>query len=328
VEDWRVSLVVPVRDEECSVDALIDSIEAQTLRPDEVLIVDGGSRDRTCERVRCRAERASLSIRLVEGHGPLLPGAGRNLGVEQARQGWIAFTDAGIQLDPRWLERLVERARRERDLEVVYGDYVPATPTRHAVAAAIAYVPAPEPTPDGACRPPAVVSMLIRRATFLSAGGFPGQLRSAEDLLFLRRLAARGVRSARQPEARVTWQTAPDLASTFRRFRTYAGSNLQAGLGREWQRPVLTRYAAISALSVAVGPLAPAAFAMLAGGMLGARGAAAMWRKRRVYPSSGWERLRRFGGVTLLLATIDAAMMIGSCQWLWQHGFRRAPASP
>ncbi|HEV2765010.1 MAG TPA: glycosyltransferase, partial [Pyrinomonadaceae bacterium] len=48
----RVSLVVPVRDEAETIDELLSSIAAQTRPPDEVLIVDGGSRDDTVARVR------------------------------------------------------------------------------------------------------------------------------------------------------------------------------------------------------------------------------------------------------------------------------------
>ena len=45
--DRRVSLVVPVRNEEGSLAALVESIRRQTRAPDEVVLVDGGSTDRT-----------------------------------------------------------------------------------------------------------------------------------------------------------------------------------------------------------------------------------------------------------------------------------------
>ena len=42
-----VSIVVPVRDEERTIQALIDSISEQTVLPGEAIFVDGGSRDDT-----------------------------------------------------------------------------------------------------------------------------------------------------------------------------------------------------------------------------------------------------------------------------------------
>jgi glycosyltransferase involved in cell wall biosynthesis len=39
--------VVPVRNEEGSLAALVESIRGQTRAPDEIVLVDGGSTDRT-----------------------------------------------------------------------------------------------------------------------------------------------------------------------------------------------------------------------------------------------------------------------------------------
>src|SRR3989442_230323 len=52
MEEMNVSLVVPVKNEEASIRALLDSVLGQTIVPAEVLIVDGGSSDRTVEIVR------------------------------------------------------------------------------------------------------------------------------------------------------------------------------------------------------------------------------------------------------------------------------------
>ena len=48
----RISLIVPVRDEEGSLARLVSSIRAQTRQPDEIILVDGGSTDRTVELAR------------------------------------------------------------------------------------------------------------------------------------------------------------------------------------------------------------------------------------------------------------------------------------
>jgi glycosyltransferase involved in cell wall biosynthesis len=53
----RVSLVVPIRNEEGTLATLIESIGRQTRAPDEVVLVDGGSADRT----------VALAPRLIAG---------------------------------------------------------------------------------------------------------------------------------------------------------------------------------------------------------------------------------------------------------------------
>src|SRR5215218_6435697 len=117
--DLSISLVVPVRDEEGSLARLVSSIRAQTRQPDEVLLVDGGSTDRTVELARELAA-GDGRFRVVEA-GEASPGRGRNVGAAEARHPWVAFTDAGIGLDPDWLERLVEKVLEEPETEVVSG---------------------------------------------------------------------------------------------------------------------------------------------------------------------------------------------------------------
>jgi hypothetical protein len=63
-------------------------------------------------------------------------------------------------------------------------------------------------------------------------------------------------------------------------------------------------------------PAALGAFAGLASALLGARAWVALRRNREEFPSSGVEWLRRLGLVAALLGTIDAAMMVGSLEWL------------
>ncbi|HET7498442.1 MAG TPA: glycosyltransferase, partial [Candidatus Eisenbacteria bacterium] len=50
-----VALIVTVRNEEASIDALLDSLLGGSRAPDEIVVADGGSTDRTVERLRHRA---------------------------------------------------------------------------------------------------------------------------------------------------------------------------------------------------------------------------------------------------------------------------------
>ena len=47
----RVSLIVPLQDEEATVCTLLASIAEQTRPPDEIVLVDAGSQDETCQRI-------------------------------------------------------------------------------------------------------------------------------------------------------------------------------------------------------------------------------------------------------------------------------------
>src|SRR5512137_2392291 len=100
----KISLIVTVLNEARSLPALLDSVAAQTRPPDEVLICDGGSTDNTIELLR--AERR-FPVRVIERPGSNIS-QGRNAAIAAASGDVIASTDAGVRLDPRWLEKLVE----------------------------------------------------------------------------------------------------------------------------------------------------------------------------------------------------------------------------
>ena len=68
----RVSLVVPIRDEEGTIRNLICSILSQKLTPDEVILVDAGSQDRTVSLARELTENHPR-FRVLEA-GPAWPG--------------------------------------------------------------------------------------------------------------------------------------------------------------------------------------------------------------------------------------------------------------
>ena len=120
MQTLKVSLVIPIRNAAASIEMLIESIGRQTLPPDEVVVVDGGSTDSTVEKVE-RLAAESTSIKLIKTEGAT-PGKGRNLGIDALSNEWVALTDAGIRLDENWLEELVKAAD---GADIVYGNYAP-----------------------------------------------------------------------------------------------------------------------------------------------------------------------------------------------------------
>ena len=106
----KVSIVVPVRDEEHSIRELLDSLLTQTRPPDQIVITDGGSVDATPQIIE-NYIRKGAPVRLLRA-GPALPGRGRNLGAAGA------FRMAGLHRrrysSRQRLARNTRRARRSR----------------------------------------------------------------------------------------------------------------------------------------------------------------------------------------------------------------------
>lgn len=325
----KVSVIVPVRDEEDSIRELLDSLLAQTRPPDEIIIADGGSLDATPQIIE-EYIRKGVPIRLIRA-GAALPGRGRNVGAAHASFEWLAFTDAGIRLAKNWLEALVTKAQQDDSIDVVYGFFQPVTDTFFTECAAIAYVSPAVPYEGMLIRPRFIAGSLFRREAWQSVNGFPEDLRSGEDLVFMARVENAGYVSAFEPRAQVHWRLKPTLGGTFKRFLVYSRNNIRAGFFRQWQRTILIRYAVLAVLLVATLVVEPAwawipIVAWLL--MLVARAIVSIRRNRICYPASFLRNLMRGVMVMLLLAVLDAAAIIGSIQWLLLDSFRWSRKAP
>ncbi len=312
----KISVIIPVRNEEQSIGPLLDSLVNQTLKPAEIVITDGGSSDATSQIISKYIE-AGAPIQLIRERDAL-PGRGRNLAAARAGNEWIAFIDAGIKPEPTWLEFLARRAQSPGDLDVIYGSYEPIADTLFKRCAVMAYVPPPVAIEGKLVRTRSVVSLLMKRSVWESVGGFPEDLRSAEDLLFMNKIEQANFRISNAPDALVHWQVQSTPWLTFKRFVTYARNNMRAGLWRQWQAAIFTRYGALIVLALPVfwfGVRWLLLVLLLWLSMLAARGAVAIARNRASYPTGVFENVVRLLLLVPIIAMLDAATFIGTLQW-------------
>ena len=306
-----VSLVIPVKDEEGTVDALLASIGAQTQPVDEVVFVDSGSSDRTVALLR-NASLGNTPIRVIES-GAGSPGKGRNIGIAAATNQWVALTDAGIKLDPRWLEELMEVVLHNPDVDVVYGNYEPVVDTFFERNAALVYVPAKQERAGAQMRGPSIASCLLRRDVWQAVGGFP-DLRAAEDLMFMEQVERRPFKIGWAPRATVWWQLRPSLLSTFRRFVLYSRHNVLAGRQKYWHYGIARQY--VLALIVALAALGSGIWWLLLAIPLGLllRVFKSIWSRRDSLSVWGLINPLRLIHVMIITLAIDLATFVGWIQ--------------
>ncbi len=126
--DGRLSVVVPVKDEQDNVAPLLAEIHEAlaALTEIEVVYVDDGSRDGTAQALAAARERYPRLrvLRHAESRGQ---SAAIHSGVRAARSPWIATLDGDGQNDPRDLPALlaqVSSGQRSPGLELVTGNRV------------------------------------------------------------------------------------------------------------------------------------------------------------------------------------------------------------
>jgi 4,4'-diaponeurosporenoate glycosyltransferase len=100
-----VTVVIPARDEEHNLPRLLESLEAQTEPPAEVVVVDDGSMDRTAAVAR------DAGVRVIEAGAPPAGWLGKpwacHQGVDAASGERLLFIDADTWLAPDGIARLV-----------------------------------------------------------------------------------------------------------------------------------------------------------------------------------------------------------------------------
>nr|MBA3530913.1 glycosyltransferase [Ardenticatenales bacterium] len=230
-----VSLILTLLNERESVPHLLDSLRLQSRPPDEIVIVDGGSTDGTLEVLRQYAERLPLRV-LVE------PGAnisrGRNLAIEQAAHDLIAVTDAGVRLEPTWLEQLVAPFESATPPDIVSGFFLPDAQSLFEHALAMTTLPARAEMGAGRFLASSR-SVAFTRTSWARVGGYPEWMSWSEDVLFDLALLNVGAVIVYQPEAVVWFRPRASLRAFVRQYRNYAYGD---GQGLLWPRRHAIRY--------------------------------------------------------------------------------------
>jgi glycosyltransferase involved in cell wall biosynthesis len=220
----RTSLIVTVLDEAGTIEALLESVAVQTCPPDEVVVTDGGSTDGTLEALERWSSR--LPLRVVHAPGANIA-RGRNLAIRSAMGQLIAVTDAGVRLEPVWLEHL--QTALTDDAEMVSGYFRPDPRSTFERALGATTLPAVDDVKPEAFLPSSR-SALFRRHAWEHVGGYPEWLDYCEDLVFDLALKRAGCRFAFAANAIAWFRPRDSLKGFFRQYYLYARGDGKAGL--------------------------------------------------------------------------------------------------
>jgi GT2 family glycosyltransferase/glycosyltransferase involved in cell wall biosynthesis len=221
-----ISVVITIKNEADGIDAFLASLAAQTRRPEQVVIVDGGSSDGTVERVTRFAARCDLKVELVEA-GPVNVPKGRNIGIARAAHDVLVFLDAGCVLGERTLANLLGPMAAEDGPDLAGGVY----DTIHPSVWGSYFIPNWEDEHTYSSFLPSSRLVAVTRRLLEKAGPYPEHLWSGEDTLFAIRCRRHSSRWAVNKRAKVYWDAPRDEGRAAKLWRWYGKGDGESGVG-------------------------------------------------------------------------------------------------
>jgi cellulose synthase/poly-beta-1,6-N-acetylglucosamine synthase-like glycosyltransferase len=225
------SLVSTVLNDREGTNSFFRYIESQSVRPQEIIVVDGGSTDGTWELLQTYAQEGAIPLIAHQEIGCNVA-RGRNLAIALAQYELIVSTDVGCIWEPQWLEELVQPFEINAKIEAVMGSWqvrwedlqgdwakveyallnapkLIASPTSHASSRAIAY----------------------RKALWQKIGGYPEDLTLAgDDMVFALMLHQATDQVACAPTPRCHWERPSSLKAFCKESRRNFRGAGEAGI--------------------------------------------------------------------------------------------------
>jgi glycosyltransferase involved in cell wall biosynthesis len=121
----KLSLIIPVYNEERHIGACLNAISKQTVAPSEVIVVDNNCTDRTLE-IAESYDFVTIVKETNQGRGHA-----RNKGFNSAKGDILGRIDADSRIDPNWTDRVLAQFKKDDSLVGITGiartDIIPGT---------------------------------------------------------------------------------------------------------------------------------------------------------------------------------------------------------
>ena len=118
----KISVIIPCHNSFKLMKNVICSLENQTFRDFEVIVVDDCSDDDSYEKLMNYKEKSKLEVTVLKNDKNSGPGAARNLAINYSTSEWLAFCDSDDWYEYDFLERMIESANKN-NADIVMCNY-------------------------------------------------------------------------------------------------------------------------------------------------------------------------------------------------------------
>jgi len=183
-----VSVIIPTYNRASLIGAAVESVLAQSRRPEEILVVDDGSTDDTSAVLARFGDQVRVIRQVNSGRS-----VARNTGLRKAQSDAVMFLDSDDLLTPRAIELCAAALEAHGDVDVVYGDARLINGAGDTIGLYSQRMPGVHPTGwvlgELGRRCFLTISTMVRRSA-LQGIAFDESMECGEDYDFWRQLAA------------------------------------------------------------------------------------------------------------------------------------------
>ena len=227
-----ISLISTVLNVAKNLEGLLFDIKNQTLKPEEVIVVDGGSTDGTIEVLQ-----GNVNLEVHQGVGR---SEGRNIAIAKAKSEFIAVCDGGTRLEQTWLENITKPLTEDSSVDVVSGFFKPDVANFFQKCLAAATIPILDEIEEDKFLPSSR-SIAFRKSAWAAVSGYPNWLPICEDLVFDIKLKNAGFKFKFEKDAVVSWRPHSSTTKFFKQYFLYAKGD---GYAKLWLVRHIIRYIA------------------------------------------------------------------------------------
>jgi rhamnosyltransferase len=227
----NISIIIPTLNAGTHIRELLERLQAQTLPPFEIIVIDSSSKDNTVQIAEERGARTMVIPKYIFNHGST-----RNKAAEEARGDILVFmTQDALPFDNQLLKFLSDPLQQD-DVGAAFARHVPNP------EASLLEIFAREFNYPGQKSMKGITDIktygiktffssnacsAIKKQAFLKAGMFPEGVRANEDMILSAKLIVCGYKIAYVPEAKIIHSHNYSLFKQCRRYYNI-GSSLRS----------------------------------------------------------------------------------------------------